>query len=79
MWAIVKTQKETHKELLDTFRILGQKHSIFTAFEDFLAMFAIAISNSVDKYHYEKQEIEYIRIVKKIQPTRMIVTRPGSR
>ena len=61
----VKTRKETHKELLDTFRQLGNRYGVFAVFEDFLAMYAIAISNSVDRYHYEEREAQYMRIVQK--------------
>ncbi len=67
----VKTQKETHKELLNTFRQLGNRYGIFAVFEDFLAMYAIAISNSVDQYHYEEREAQYMRIVQKYDKQEM--------
>ncbi len=54
-----------HGELLKAFKLLGNKYGVHAVFEDFLAMYTYAISNSVDAYHYEKREADYMRIVKK--------------
>lgn len=57
--------KGVHGELLKTFRLVGDRYGVHSVFEDFLAMYAYAISNSVDAYHYEKRETDYMRIFKK--------------
>lgn len=57
--------KRVHGELLKAFQLLGNKYGVHAVFEDFLAMYAYAISNSVDAYHYKKREADYMRIVKK--------------
>lgn len=57
--------KGVRGELLRTFRLLGDRYGVHSIFEDFLAIYAYAISNSVDAYHYEKREADYMRIFKK--------------
>lgn len=44
---------------------LSNKHSTWSVFEDFQAMSALSISNSVDWLHRKKREEQYMEIVKK--------------
>ena len=52
------------KEIVKIISKLGEKHSNWRVFEDFLAMIAISISNSVDKIQWDKREKQYLDIVK---------------
>lgn len=61
----IKTSVPTNhrKELISLIKKLSHKHSIWHVFEDFLAMSAFAISNSVDWVHRESREAQYMEIV----------------
>lgn len=53
------------KELCKAIRSVSDRYSIWEIFEDWLAMSAIAISNTVDLYQFDKREKMYLDIVKK--------------
>lgn len=58
--------KETFiKEASQILTRLGAKHGITTVFEDFLRMSATAISNAVDKIHFEEREKLYMEAIQK--------------
>ena len=58
--------KETYiKEASKALTQLGARHGITTVFEDFLMMSATAISNAVDKVHFEEREKLYMEAVQK--------------
>lgn len=52
-------------QMIKTILQLGEKHSTWQVFEDFLTLSAISISNSVDSFQFEKREDEYLKIIKK--------------
>lgn len=56
---------DPHKELLSLFKAFGYRHSTHDVFSDFVEMSALAISNAVDKHHYEPRERRYLEIAKK--------------
>lgn len=53
------------KEMADGLRQLGQRHGIYSTFDDFIQMFAYSISDAVDLVHYEEREERYKEIAKK--------------
>ena len=53
------------KEFIDTFQTLTGKYNRWTIWEDFVAMFACALSNSADAEHFGKREDMYQKIVEK--------------
>lgn len=53
------------KEICSALQKVTSRHAMYQVFEDWLAMSACAISNSVDKLHYEKREEQYLEIVKR--------------
>lgn len=56
------------KELVKEITRLGTTYSTWQVFSDFVAMAAIAISNSVDKRNYDKRENDYLATIKRYQP-----------
>lgn len=52
-------------EIIEKLKLLGSKHSIWSVFEDWLAICAISISNSVDWNHREEREAQYLKIIDK--------------
>jgi len=53
------------KEMEKTIRKLSYRHSVYTIFDDFIAMSAIAISNAVDWTQKDEREAQYMKIVKR--------------
>lgn len=53
------------EKIIELIRSLGQKHSSWQVFEDFLAMSAISISNAIDWIHREDREQQYLSTVKR--------------
>lgn len=45
------------------FRRLSERFSLWQVWSDFVAIFAIAISNAVDKTHFDKREKLYLEII----------------
>ena len=52
-------------EFLKTFKSLTYRHRGWDIWNDFIVMAACALSNPVDKSHYEEREARYLRIIKK--------------
>ena len=44
---------------------LSQRYHTWEVWSDFIVMFAIAISNSVDKTQFEEREAMYMKIIEK--------------
>lgn len=53
------------KEFLETFQSLANRWRTWDIWTDFVTMTACAISNSVDKLHFDKREKTYLRIINK--------------
>ena len=58
-------KNDGRKEFLETFRKLTYRHRAWDIWRDFIIMFACALSNPVDKTHYDEREARYMRIIKK--------------
>ena len=56
-----------HKELLSLFKAFGHKHSTHEVFSDFVEMSALAISNAVDRHHFDVREKRYLEIAKRYE------------
>lgn len=57
--------EHARKEFLKTFRSLSNRWRSWDIWTDFITMVACAISNSVDKLHFEEREKTYLRIINK--------------
>ena len=58
--------KEHHDEFLKTFRRLSSNtHRPIEIWNDFVLMTACALSNALDKEHFEKREQQYLQIIGK--------------
>lgn len=53
------------KEFLRVFNQLTNRHRSWDVWRDFITMYACALSNPVDKEHYDERESLYLRIIKK--------------
>lgn len=53
------------KEMSKVFESYRFTHSVYTAFEDFLEVAAISISNSVDRPNWQRREDRYMQIIGK--------------
>lgn len=61
----IKLPKDPKKEFLSIFKRLTHCHREWTIWEDFIVMFACALSNPVDKSHYDEREKRYLKIISK--------------
>lgn len=55
------------KEFEKTFRKLTYRHQSWDIWRDFVTMFACALSNPVDKAHYDEREALYLEIINRYQ------------
>lgn len=53
------------KDFLNEFNKLTRTHRPFDVWRDFVIMFACAISNPLDKFHYKDREERYLSIIHK--------------
>lgn len=53
------------KEFLRVFKQLTYRHNPWDVWRDFIVMFACALSNPVDKSHYDEREALYLRTIKR--------------
>lgn len=60
-----KPQFDPEKEFLKTFKSLTCRHRAWDIWSDFVVMAACALSNPVDKTHYDEREERYLRIIRK--------------
>lgn len=65
----------THeKEFLSTFRqLLSERSRPWDIWKDFIIMSACALSNPVDKTHYEERENRYLDIIQKYEPRKQVL------
>lgn len=56
---------DPQKAFLDAFRKLTYRHRAWDAWHDFIIMFACALSNAVDKEHYNGREALYLETIQK--------------
>lgn len=56
---------DDRKEFLRVFRQLTYRHRSWDIWSDFIIMFACALSNPVDKDHFDEREALYLRAIKK--------------
>lgn len=62
---VVIRGSEDKRLFVKTFRQLTDAHPAWEIWSDFITMFADAISNSVDRAHYEVRESQYMKIISK--------------
>lgn len=62
---VSKPELDPEKEFLRTFKELTYRYRRWQIWGDFIVMAACALSNPVDKSHYEEREARYLRIIKK--------------
>ena len=60
-----ETVSDPQKAFLDAFRKLTNRNRAWDAWHDFIIMFACALSNAVDKEHYDGREALYLETIKK--------------
>lgn len=60
-----KVRGQTQNELVKLFDWLAQRHSRWKVWADFVYMTAAALSNAVDKTHFEERETDYLAIARK--------------
>lgn len=53
------------KEIIKLIESIGYKHGIQTVFDDYLTIASCAVSNAVDKVHFEEREAHYMETIKK--------------
>lgn len=62
---ISRMQQNPQNEFLKTLKRLTYRHRTWDVWRDFVTMFACAISNSLDKVHYDEREKLYLQIISK--------------
>lgn len=60
-----KSKIEPKKEFLRVFNQLTNRHRSWDVWRDFIVMYACALSNPVDKQHYDEREALYLRTIQK--------------
>lgn len=68
---MAKYLKPQYKELNRLFNSITGAHQLWELWEDGMTMFALMISNTVDKRYYEKREKEYLNIASKYSKNEM--------
>lgn len=53
------------KELVKDFQNIGMRYSVSNVFTDYLILISCAVSNSVDKLHFDEREKMYLDTIKK--------------
>lgn len=61
----LKKVLDSRKEFLRVFNQLTNRHRSWDVWRDFIVMYACALSNPVDKEHYDEREALYLRTIKK--------------
>lgn len=56
---------DSKKEFLRVFNQLTNRHRSWDVWRDFIVMYACALSNPMDKQHYDEREALYLRTIKK--------------
>ncbi|KJK22365.1 type I restriction endonuclease subunit M [Burkholderiaceae bacterium 16] len=63
-----RTADEHQKALVSLIKAFGYRHTLDEVFADFVELSALAVSNAVDKHHFQAREERYLAIVKKYDP-----------
>lgn len=58
-------RRDSDKEFVKMFRQIIGRYNSWQVWQDFVTIFACAISNAFDKVHYDKREELYLNIIKK--------------
>jgi type I restriction-modification system DNA methylase subunit len=53
------------KEMIKLIESIGYRHGISTVFDDYLTIASCAVSNAVDKVHFDERESLYMQTIKK--------------
>ena len=53
------------REIVKLIESIGYRHGIQTIFDDYLTIASCAVSNAVDKVHFEEREALYMETIKK--------------
>lgn len=56
---------DSKKEFLRVFNQLTNRHRSWDVWKDFVVMYACALSNPMDKEHYEEREALYLQLIRK--------------
>ena len=59
------TKQANNQQFIKIFNKLAYRFSPWEVWKDFIVMFACAISNSLDKTHYEEREALYLKTIQK--------------
>ena len=57
------------KEMIKLIESIGYRHGISTVFDDYLTIASCAVSNAVDKVHFDERESLYMQTIKKLSFT----------
>lgn len=57
-----------YKKFLNLFQTLTYSRSPWEVWQDFITIYACAISNSVDTFHFKTREENYLKCIKKYKP-----------
>lgn len=63
-----KIVSDNCKGIIKKLKILGSKYSISRVFEDWIAVFAISISNSVDRTNWDEREQRFLETINRYTP-----------
>jgi len=62
---VARTEKHHVKEFVRIFKDITYRHNPWEIWKDFITMFACALSNAVDKSHYDEREALYMSLINK--------------
>ena len=65
----IRYKSDDQKEFIKTMSSLSGRFNTWEIWSDFITMFATALSNAVDKVHFEKREQNYLKIINKYNKT----------
>lgn len=70
--AVYMSKDKRIRELIKDIEVIGYNHGISTVFDDLIAMITYAISNVIDKLHYDEREAQYLKIAQKYSKEEML-------
>lgn len=73
------TKQANNQQFIKIFNKLAYRFSPWEVWKDFIVMFACAISNSLDKTHYEEHEALYLKTIQKYNKEERAVSSACSR
>ncbi len=66
---VIRSVNDDQKEFIKAISSLSDRFNTWEIWSDFILMFATALSNAVDKVHFEKREQNYLKIISKYNKT----------